>query len=462
MNKEQYNKEQDQLLKAVLNARFFNVWREITSVTSDVSSIHETILELYITNACNQNCTYCYLKKHPELYPTNISENQILNNLKIFCDYIVANHFHIPRIDLFTGEIWHTKFGFKILEILYEYIVNGMQIDSILIPSNCYFINNNETLQKIQNYINKFNKNTMCRLAFSISTDGKIIDNIERVRNNQEPYSDEFYDKLFAFAKVNTYYFHPMVNADTIQYWKENYTWWEEKCKYYNIDVNELMLLEVRSTDWTDEATEEYCSFMRFLADRFYENACHKDFKLFANTLAGIRLDPNNIVKLNGYVPWAIAQNKTSLGCTVSTALTVRLGDLAICPCHRTAYDRYLYGYFIVENGIITDIRANNPYMAIKILMGNTQTTNPVCSTCLYNYCCLKGCYGLQLEQGSDPFFPLEPLCKFFKRKTNANLQYMRDMGIIDYYKSIDPREYGYNNYIKFWLDLDNQVKEGK
>jgi len=39
----------------------------------------------------------------------------------------------------------------------------------------------------------------------------------------------------------------------------------------------------------------------------------------------------------------------------------VRLGDLAICPCHRQAYDEYLYGHFVVENNRITGIKANNP-----------------------------------------------------------------------------------------------------
>lgn len=459
MNKEQFNKEQDQLLKSILQARFFNGWKGISSVPPESSPAHESILELYITNKCNQNCTYCYLQKHKELYPPNVTEDQILNNLKILCDYIVANHFNIKQLDLFSGEIWHTEFGFQILDILYEYISNGMQIASILIPSNCYFVNNAQTFQRIQNYINKFQNTTSCQLLFSISVDGKIIDDIDRMRKNQEVYSEEFYDNLFTFAKINTFYFHPMINADTIQYWKENYEWWESKCKYYNMDINTMMLLEVRSTDWSDEATQEYCSFMNFLADKFYKDICHNDFELFANVIGDIRLNQNNTITLSGYIPWVVPQNRTAIGCTVSTALTIRLGDLAICPCHRTAYDKYIYGYFVVENNMITDIRANNPYVAIKILMSNTQVTSPICSTCLYNYCCLKGCYGLQLEQGADPFFPLEPLCKFFKTKIKSNLQYLRDKGIIDYYKSIDPHEYKYNTTIKFLLELDEKVK---
>jgi len=40
--------------------------------------------------------------------------------------------------------------------------------------------------------------------------------------------------------------------------------------------------------------------------------------------------------------------------------ICVRLGDLAICPCHRTSYDKYLLGKFEVKDNQIIGIKANN------------------------------------------------------------------------------------------------------
>lgn len=110
---------------------------------------------------------------------------------------------------------------------------------------------------------------------------------------------------------------------------------------------------------------------------------------------------------ISGYINWAFPETDTFMGCTVATDLTVRLGDLAICPCHRTAYDKYLYGYFVVENDKIVDITANNPQMAIKVLMNNINLANFGCDQCLYNHYCLKGCCGSQIENTGDPWIPV-------------------------------------------------------
>lgn len=364
----------------------------------------------------------------------------------------MGNHFHIPLVEFFSGEIWHTQFGLDILEITYDYIINGLDIDKITIPTNCYFCHNDESLQKIQNIVNKFN-NTKCHLCFSLSIDGKIIDNL-RPRNNQEEYTDEFYDTVFTFAKFNNFLFHPMVAAAGIEHWKENYQWWKDMHKYYNLDISDIMLLEVRNDDWTEERIKYYCEFMKMLADEFLHEQCHDDIQIMANVIGNVRLrdiDP----KLSGYIPWLIAPNATYHGCTVPYDLTVRLGDLAICPCHRQAYEQYLYGHFIVEDGAITGITARNPLMAVRILMGNMQTNMPLCDMCIYNKFCMRGCFGAQLEVNHDPFFPIKSVCDLYKAKWAYMLQYYRDKGIIDYYRNnISIQEFG-NETILAILELD-------
>lgn len=445
-DKVQFRQEQSNLLKTILNYRFFNPWKNITASNGQYSLQNDANVELYITNKCNQKCEYCYLQKYPQLYP-EANEETILHNLQLFYDYCITNNFYIPEIDMFSGEIWHTEFGLKILEMTLTATHFGLNFDHILISSNCSFANDPVALQKIQYYIDEFNR-IQKPIIFSISVDGKVIDEKMRPRNNGTKYTDDYYDNLFAFAKHNGYYFHPMVSAHSIKYWKENFDWWEKMHQYYDLPLHQIMLLEVRNDEWTDEAIKDYCDFIVYVADNFLRTACKGDTHLMANLVANIRTETIQ-PPFHGYVPWAITSTDTFLGCTSTTHLTVRLGDLAICPCHRTAYNKYLYGKFVVEDDAIVDIEAQNPQMAIKVLMGNTLTAYPKCDTCLYKNTCLKGCLGAQLEATKDPFFPIESVCKLYKAKYSTILKYYKDKGFIDYYKTFSVQELGVKRVIE-------------
>jgi len=50
--KEQFQKEQDKLLKTILDLRYFNPWRGHTS-PDNYFLMNNSGLELYITNECN-------------------------------------------------------------------------------------------------------------------------------------------------------------------------------------------------------------------------------------------------------------------------------------------------------------------------------------------------------------------------------------------------------------------------
>lgn len=457
-DKAQYQKEQSDILKTLLNYRFFNVWKGIGSTNKEHGLQKATHLELYLTNQCNQKCEYCYLTKYPELYPKDKNTPEIiLKNLKILYEYIILNNFSIPILDVFSGEIWHTEFGIQFLEITLEYIKKGMKISQILIPSNCYFVHSNKTLSRIQSLIDQSN-NMGVPIVFSISTDGKIIDDNSRPRNSKETYNDDFYERLFTFAKVNHFLFHPMISSSNVKYWKENYEWWQQMLKYYEFERDDIMMLEVRNGDWTEESIKDYCDFMIYLIDDFCKNICNNNIELFGNIISHVRLNEDTF-KLQGYVPWALSKTETFTGCTVASHLTVRVGDLAICPCHRQAYDKYLYGYFIVENNHIVDITAVNPNNAIKILMGNSLTTMPRCNMCIYNKCCLHGCHGAQIEYNNDPFFPIDNVCDLYKAKFKTIFQHLRDMGVINYLKTISDKEYN-TDYVKFILELEQNDRE--
>ena len=59
-------------------------------------------------------------------------------------------------------------------------------------------------------------------------------------------------------------------------------------------------------------------------------------------------------------MPHLLSRNAFYPGCTINRALIVRMGDLAIVPCHRTSYDQFLLGYFNVENEKIVGVTAKN------------------------------------------------------------------------------------------------------
>lgn len=377
------------------------------------------------------------MHRYPELYPAEYNKPElILQNLEKICEWVFTNNFQIPRLDLFSGDIWDTPFGWQVLQTIYNYVTKGMRIGYILIASNCSFVANDKALQTIQQYIDKFAA-IDCPIIFSISVDGKIIDNEGRPDNKvANKYTDEYYNAIGSFARANGYRFHPMISSSNVKYWKENYEWWKQFLDYFEFNKKDIMTLEVRNGDWTDESIQAYGEFLEYLMDEYLHEDFHNDTTAFASAIvASGEVYPES--HLSGYVPWVINVVDTFHGCTVSNHLTIRVGDLAICPCHRTAYQEYLYGYLETENGRITSkVHAINPTMAINILMSNMIYSTPICNNCIYNNCCLNGCLGSQLESERDPFFPKENVCKFFHHKYDTILKWYEEHGVIDILKT--------------------------
>ena len=167
--KNQQQEEQNQLLKTILDWRFFYPWKNVNEYRDERALIKDANLELFITSTCNQKCEYCYLQKYPDLYPSEYNDPKIiLHNLDILLKYFYANNFHFPAIDLYSAEIWHSQFGRDVLELLYKYIKMGLSVEWIIIASNCSFVSNPKSLQAIQQYIDKFNA-IQVPLVFSIS-----------------------------------------------------------------------------------------------------------------------------------------------------------------------------------------------------------------------------------------------------------------------------------------------------
>lgn len=455
-SKKTFQKEQDELLQTVLNYRFFYPWQESDEDKNLFSLKNDANLEIYLTNECNQNCKYCYLQKYPDLYPSDkLNHDLILKNLEIFYNYLIKNNYSIPKAEFYSGEIWNTNFGLDVLELTINYIKKGLKVGWWMIPSNCSFVDNQIQMLKIQTYIDKFNQLGQ-PLIFSISIDGKVLEEDSRPRKIGRK-EEEFWENIFVFAKHNNFSFHPMISAKFVDKWKENYLWWEQQSKKYGYDDPKIMMLEVRDGDWTDENIASYLDFLEFLLQKYLKEKFKNNIKEMANNLFFIRRVTTNL--FSGYHPLGIPQTDTFIGCTCATDLTVRIGDLSIAPCHRLAYNKYLYGKFIVENNEIIGIESNNPQAAIKILMSNFNLASYKCDTCLYNKFCLKGCFGSQYENLGDPFFPVKSVCNLFKKKYSYLLKRYEELGIIDYLYSFNKKEKDYER-VKALLNFYEQWKQ--
>lgn len=428
------------VLETILEKRFFTPWRE--GETGEPASLWpDANLELYVTAACNQNCEYCYLVRHEELYPRDAMKPEtIKGNLRIFLDWCLEQGFSFNQVDFFSGEIWHGPFGWDVLDILLEYIRRGLRVKTVMIPTNASFVLSDRAVTEIANRIQDYG-DAGCRLQFSGSIDGALSDGITRRGNDdnltEKKSGDDFYDRFFSFWRRFGFLFHPMVSAENVQYWKENFDWWDQQCREYGYDAfRDVMMLEVRNDGWTEENIRQYTAFLDYLIDKMLAERCGGDAEKLANYLFLTDIfNPGG----TGYVNFGLTPADAFQGCTVSDMFTVRLGDLAIPPCHRTAYDELLYGRFRVEDGKIVGIEEHNPQMASRILFQDSILCSPGCDCCPYSYFCLRGCYGSQKETENDPFMPIESVCRLFKGKINFLIDKYEVLGVWDVLRKLSP-----------------------
>lgn len=447
------------VLETILEKRFFGPWRE--GETGDPSSLWpDSNLELYVTAACNQKCEYCYLVRHEELYPRNtMHPENIKRNMRIFLDWCLGQGFSFNQIDLFSGEIWHSQFGWDILDILLDYIRRGLRVRTVMIPTNASFILSDRATVEMSNRIEDYGR-AGCQLQLSGSIDGGLADGVTRKGNDdkltEDKGGDKFYDRFFSFWRHHGFRFHPMVSVENVGNWKENFLWWEEKCKEYGYDAfRDVMMLEVRNDNWTQESIDAYNDFLSFLIDKFLAERCGGDVKKLANHLF---LTDIFAPSGSGYINFGLTKADSFQGCTVSEMLTVRLGDLAIPPCHRTAYDELLYGRFRVEDGKITGIEENNPQIA---LLQDSILCSPGCDACPYSYFCLRGCYGAQRETEMDPFMPIKSVCDMFRAKIDFLIDKYESLGVWDVLREVSPANIRYE-CIQETLQAVSRIKEAR
>jgi len=387
-------------------------------------------MEIIITADCNLECKYCYLQKRKEaLYPQDIREPEtILKNIGILFDWIIKNGLRL-KIDLFSGEIFSGTLGLKVLWLIYDKYKNvpdDNRILRIMIPTNMSFLTDAEQTKKVVEILEKL-KGLGITVSLSASIDGKHLEINRPYKKQEEDRNDEYYETLFQFLDDFNVGCHPMVSSMNIAHWKENYQWYIGMLdKYRKKSTLPLvpMMLEVRDDDWTDETIKEYLAFLDYVVNNEFART-GKDVKSFAHRVFVKPLIAyDNVSLIQRYGP------NNGITCAIQKMLYVRAGDLAIVPCHRTMYDPFILGRFVVKNDEIVGVEGSNVALAYAIhsMKGELQ---PGCEDCAIEPLCTKGCLGSQFESTGDLFVPAESVCRLYKARTVFLLNKYLEMGIL-------------------------------
>ena len=217
---------------------------------------------------------------------------EILNNVKLFLDYVYNQRKNfLYGIELFAGDLFYDNIYFDIIDIL-ESFLKPIKKDYpelfdreilIMMPNNLNWVYHNpEKVEKFREYFYRFKKEYNTILSASWSTDGYYAMNTREKKILPESY----FDTIFSFCKEFECGYHPMIAAENVHTWVQNYDWWIKKYEQFNLteagDFQPFMLM-VRNNNWTDENINDYLvyginpddlkdiySMLSYGIDRFY------------------------------------------------------------------------------------------------------------------------------------------------------------------------------------------------
>lgn len=399
------------ILNSFLNRTIFYSW-------SHQLDDNYSILELIINDKCDQACKYCYEIKYGKYYFTEDSKKpeNILKNLRILIRWLKEKNYY-PRIEIFSAELFSQELGFEVCELLLEELDENFK--SVVVPTNMNFIFDDKKIERVEKLIGDFKQKGIC-FILSASVDGAFMEENRPICSGLQ--RDEiFYDKLFKFAKKHRIAFHPMVYSNRIEYWKDNWLWFQEKFKQYELPFWGIYLLEVRNVEWSVEQVKEYSKFMKFLIQwtlDFFEGDVDK-FTNFILSGKGFNILSAMFITIG-----------RGISCSIQGSLAVRVGDLTIVPCHRTSYEQFLGGQFIVNDNKIVGIKGKHTstYIYIKSFDNVTQ---PYCESCYIKFLCGMGCLGSQFEVTGDLFTPIPTVCRLYHVKIVTILKELNRIGCL-------------------------------
>lgn len=489
------------LFKGFLNEKLFN--NKINKLNNPNASdiVAKEGLELIIRPECNQKCDYCYIGQYGDkLYPyqERANNSQILNNLKMFLNYLIKEESYIVHWEIFAGDLFYDDLYFDLMDVFYNYYFNKLHEMNkiipcqvrprIVMPCNFSFCESKEQLEKIEKIIDKF-ENINVELGFSWSHDGKYaIDTREK-----REISEEFYDNAFNFVKKHRAGIHAMISAENIENAIENFDWWVSAYNKYlpDYDIVAPYFLEVRNGGeyWTDEKIDKYLEFLNHVMNKMF-NLCDRDPKKYCWSVYSERYSDRKKEYYKKYYPHIkIAQdfteiihmlkNPDAMSCTHGHALCLNIGNLTFNPCHRLTYKQFQGGCFkvnqtelfktnnqyldsVVTTKEIVDIEAKDGLNGYLNSFFTVRNNFAGCNFCEYNGLCIKGCLGAQFEHYGDPNYPIPSVCKLYKSKIDFIFKKYKEFDALNFliFSEESPLSEFKQEKFKEFLDLKGWYNE--
>ena len=422
-----FQEENKVLIENFLNRTFLKSWAnphpEIKTDADNYFFGNYSSLELDTSYACSNKCKYCYSVAHAkEYYPAKalLQTKNIFKNAKIVLDWLEEKNFQ-PRLELFGGDALSQNVGYMILnEVLAKSIKGHPVCREMVIPTNMNFLFDDNKTKEVEEFIEIGQKyNTPIFLSASI--DGLYMEDNRPLTINKVRDAN-FYDKLFRFTKKHGIGFHPMIYSNNIENWIDNFKWFQEKFREYNISPTNIYLLEVRNPEWTEQQCKDLYKFMRWLA------------VWVSKQIIG-RADPVKELFRNhwGYniLVNPFSQTGRGMGCSFQSCIYLRLGDLTVFPCHRLFYDYFKLFTFKTKDGKIEGIDVHNPelFIATNAMHGKNF---PMCEQCVIREMCNQQCLGSSFESTGDMFIPDPAVCRMSHYKILGILHGFKKSGMLD------------------------------
>jgi radical SAM protein with 4Fe4S-binding SPASM domain len=381
-------------------------------------------LEIFLNDKCNLACKYCYLQRYGGgLYPQELQEpKDLLKNLELFLNWMEEKDYVPAHIELFSGEVFIQDVAWKAMEMILErFKGKERKPDCLVVPTNFTFMLSNEITARVEDILQR-SRDIGLPIGLSASFDGKYCEANRPFRSGKEIRDDDYYDKTFEFAKKWGTGFHPMIYSEHVEDWERNWLWFQDNFTKHKLPWKNIYLLEVRNTEWTNKQIKKLGEFMEFLIDWTFHGPCKGDVDAYVRFLfdGGYNILRNPLTTIG-----------RGIGCSIQSAVALRLGDLSWVPCHRTSYSPFNFGNFRVENDKITGFNAKNVDMLTTIYSFDA-STQPWCEQCLMKPLCSFGCLGSQLETVGDPFTPIPSVCELEHVKVMSMIRAYRRLNILD------------------------------
>jgi radical SAM protein with 4Fe4S-binding SPASM domain len=420
-----YQQENNEIVKNFLERTYFKAWREWEAAEKDTGYFLNNYrnLEFDLSDVCELKCSYCYVTKFGKQYfpdPALKNPQTIFDNAKVVMDWLWENQMR-PKLELFGGDALNQKVGFDIInEVITRAEAGKPSFTEIIVPTNMNFLLDDDKIILVEDFIER-GKKVNLPLFLSASVDGIYMEDNRSFRSNRKR-DEQFYDKLFKFAKKYHFGFHPMVYSENIEKWWDNFLWFQRKFKEYDLPPTSMYLLEVRNAEWNEEQCKHLYEFLKKLTMwvtknlQQYEDPAREFYrkKWSFNTLSN-----------------PFSHIGRGLGCSLQSSMYLRMGDLTTFPCHRLMYDYFKLFRFIKKDEKITDIEAITPELLFAT--NSTNTSNfPVCEHCIANSICSYGCLGAQFENTGDMFVPIPSMCRMEFYRLKGIFEGFKESGLLD------------------------------